>query len=108
MRLPIVEETSILLYIDIDNYNENVQSVVGIRGGDQVLAMIARLLQKNAMKNEISARFADNIFASLIPGNQTGHALQHADKLCKKVADHLFEIDKKTLQLTLSMRDSGD
>lgn len=97
------DETSILLYIDIDNYNENVESVVGISDSDQVLAMIAELLQKKAIENEISARFADNIFASLVPGNRTDLALQHANELCKEVAGHLFEIDKKTLQLTLSV-----
>lgn len=97
------DETSILLYIDIDNYNDNVESVVGIQGSDQVLAAIADLVQKNKRKNEVSARFADNVFVSLLPGSQTSHALQHADRLCKDVAGHLFEIDKKTLQLTLSV-----
>ena len=97
------DETSILLYIDIDNYNENVASVVDIKGSDQVLAKIAAFVRKNTINNEISARFADNVFASLLCGNQTSSALQQANKLCKDVAGHLFEIDKKTLQLTLSV-----
>ena len=97
------DKTSILFYIDIDNYNQNVESVVGIEGSDQVLAKIAGFIRNNAMENEINARFADNVFVSLFPGNQTAKALQHANKLCAEVANHLFEIDKKTLRLTLSI-----
>jgi multidomain signaling protein FimX len=97
------DETSILLYIDIDNYSQTVESVVGIESSDQVLAKIADFVQKNTMSDQISARFADNVFVCLFSGNQTNDALQQANKLCKEVADHLFEIDKKTLQLTLSI-----
>ena len=97
------DKTSILFYIDIDNYNENVESVVGIEGSDQVLAKIAGFIRNNAIEGEVNARFADNIFVSLLPGNQTAKALQHANKLCTEVANHLFEIDKKTLRLTLTI-----
>ena len=97
------DETSILLYIDVDNYNRNVESIVGIGGGDQVLAQIAEIIKNNTLGNEIHARFGDDTFAILLPSNQINSALEHANSLCKEVEDHLFEIDKKTLQVTISI-----
>ncbi|MBT8125153.1 MAG: EAL domain-containing protein, partial [Gammaproteobacteria bacterium] len=98
------DKTSIFLYVDIDNYNETVESVVGVGDSDQVLAKIASFLQKHTMESSINARFADNVFVSLLPGNQTSsNALKNANELCKEVAGHLFEIEKKTLRLTLSV-----
>jgi len=97
------EQSTTLLYIDIDQYVQKVQAVVGISCTDAVLAAIAGFIQRHTENGEVNARFADSAFTCLLPSGNMETAIARANTICNEVAEHLFEIENKTLQLTLSI-----
>ncbi len=94
---------SVLLYIDIDNFQENVQTRLGMAASDAVLNDIASLIKAHCGKDEILARFGDGTFVLLASDLNADTAVERAEDLCRKVEDHIVDVAGKTLQLTLSV-----
>ncbi|HEY7886301.1 MAG TPA: diguanylate cyclase, partial [Cellvibrionaceae bacterium] len=92
-----------LFYIDINDFAESVQAVLGIAGTDKAVVDLATLLKSTLADDEILARFGDSTF-TLLTGKITAEkAQQRARDLCKKIEDHIVDVDGKTLQLTASI-----
>ncbi|ODS24292.1 hypothetical protein AB835_04505 [Candidatus Endobugula sertula] len=91
------------IYIDIDRFSKKVKSVIGITESDQLLKRVANFIKEHYTENDIVARISDHAFGIISHSNDPGALLDQGNQLCKKVSDHLFEIDKKTLQVTLSI-----
>lgn len=95
-------ETGALAYIALDNFM-SLKAQVGIAGADLLLGDLANILREHAAENAILARLSDDAFCLLCqPGDDKALAAQ-CERLCKTVEDHLFEINGRTVQLTLSI-----
>lgn len=95
-------ETGALAYIALDNFM-SLKGQVGIAGADLLLGDLANILREQAPDNAILARLSDDAFCLLCqPGDDKALAAE-CERLCKAVEDHLFEINGRTVQLTLSI-----
>ncbi|MGM0766897.1 MAG: EAL domain-containing protein [Pseudomonadota bacterium] len=95
-------ENGALAYIALDNFM-SLKGQVGIAGADLLLGDLANMLREHAPENAILARLSDDAFCLLCqPGDDKALAGQ-CENLCKAVEDHLFEINGRTVQLTLSI-----
>lgn len=95
-----------LAYIRVDRY-PNLQAELGISGIDLLLTDIANILRKHFPKDAQLARFGDDIFCVLIPG-QTPEAQESSLKgLLKAIEGHLFDVSGRTVQTTLSIGAAG-
>lgn len=95
-------ETGALAYIALDNFM-SLKGQVGIAGADLLLGDLANILREHAPNNAILARLSDDAFCLLCqPGDDKALAAE-CERLCKAVEDHLFEINGRTVQLTLSI-----
>lgn len=97
------EKTSVFLYIEIDNFVEQIQPAMGVSGSDTVLRDLANVLKEQCRPTDILARFGDNSFSLLMINSNVDTALKLAERMCKKVEDHIIEIEGRTLQTTLSI-----
>ena len=92
-----------LIYIDIDRYAEQVQSAFGVAGADSALSNLADLLRKQVSEDDVLARFGDSAFTLLAPNIKADAAVLKAENLCRSIADHIVEVESKTIQLTASI-----
>ncbi len=91
-----------LFYISLDQF-DTVRTEIGIAGSDKVLTDFATLLTKKSSKSDTVARFADDVF-TLISSIDDGEAAQEwGESLRADIEGHLFEVDKRTVQLTASI-----
>lgn len=91
-----------LISIEVDNFADKIQSVVGVAGSDIVLSDIAALLKSTAPNADTIARFSDNSFSLLVANTSADEALNLAQSLCRKMEDHIVEVEGRTLQTTLT------
>ncbi|MGF2686972.1 EAL domain-containing protein [Marinobacter sp. DUT-3] len=95
-------ETGALAYIALDNFM-SLKSQVGIAGADLLLGDLANMLREHAPEKATLARMSDDAFCFLCqPGDEKALANQ-CEALCKTIEDHLFDINGRTVQLTLSI-----
>lgn len=94
---------SSLLYIDIDNYAEQVHASFGLAGADVVLGDLAALLREKIQDRELLTRFGDSTFTLLIPDITADSAVTRAEQLRQAIEDHIVDVEGKTLQLTASV-----
>jgi len=92
-----------LIYIDIDDYTERVQSAFGVAGADAALSDLANLLREHVSDSDVLARFGDSAFTLLAPNIKADAAVLKAEKLCHGIAEHIVEVESKTIQLTASI-----
>ena len=97
------EQTSALLYIEIDNFFTQIQPNLGMAGSDAMLCDMAELLGSTTGDADTLARFADETFAILARGTNADAALARAEALCRTVEDHIVDIEGKTVQATISI-----
>lgn len=94
-----------LALLRIDRYS-SVLGEIGLADSDLLLADCAQLLRQHFGERAQLARFADDSFAVLLPG-QLPQAEEALRGLLKKVEAHLFEIGGRTVQITLSIGAAG-
>ena len=95
-------ESGALAYIALDNFM-SLKSRVGIAGADLLLGDLASILQEHAPEGATLARLSDDAFCLLCqPGDEKELASQCED-LCKTVENHLFDINGRTVPVTLSI-----
>jgi diguanylate cyclase (GGDEF)-like protein/PAS domain S-box-containing protein len=97
------EVNNALLFIEIDHFKTKVESIVGIDGANQVLATIAGFLQTHTDTIDFIARAGDKAFAIITSENNLEKLLNIGNTLCRSINDHSFEIDNKTLRLSISI-----
>ncbi len=93
-------------YIRIDNY-ANLLADTGLAGIDLLLADMAGLLRTHFGEQTQLARFGDDVFTALQPGQTPEQSQASLSALLKKVEAQLFEINGRTLQTTLSIGCAG-
>lgn len=97
------EHGGIFLYIEVDNFVEEIQSSMGVAGSDLVLSNITEVLKSQLRSNDLLARFGDNSFAILAANTNIESALKLAENMCTHLHDHIIEVDGRTIQTTLSI-----
>jgi diguanylate cyclase (GGDEF)-like protein/PAS domain S-box-containing protein len=91
-----------LLYIGIDQF-EKVKTQVGVSGSDLVIADVARLLDDASTEEETIARFEGATYALLTPVWDRAKLEARMDEVIKLVADHICEVEGKSVSPTISI-----
>jgi diguanylate cyclase (GGDEF)-like protein/PAS domain S-box-containing protein len=95
-------QQSTLVYLRVDRY-ANLQAELGLSGIDMLLADLANLLRRQAPAEAQLARFGDDVFSALLPGATPEQIVDDLQQLLKTVEGHLFEVNGRTIQTTLSI-----
>jgi diguanylate cyclase (GGDEF)-like protein/PAS domain S-box-containing protein len=95
--------TNALLTAEVDNFLEKIQPDLGVASSDHLLAAVAAIVREHCAGADTLARFADNAFSILLTDTTADTALKAAEQLCKAVEEHIFDVDGRTLQTTLSI-----
>ncbi|MGX5221041.1 EAL domain-containing response regulator [Pseudomonas segetis] len=99
-------QPSSLAYIRLDQY-ATLLADIGIAGIDMLLADLASLLRTHFAGEAQLARFGDDVFAALQLGLTPEQAEPGLKVLLKKVEGHLFDVNGRTAQTTLSIGVAG-
>jgi len=95
-------QTGALAYIALDNF-QSVKQQAGIAGTDLLLGDVATLLKSNTGEGITLARLSDDAFCMMcMPCDDKGMAMM-AEGVCKAIDDHLFDINGRTVPLTVSV-----
>lgn len=92
-----------LIYLEVDHFEAQVHSVMSVADADLVLGDLAALLSKYSREGETLARFGDDNYMLLIPSIKADEALARAHEISSAMADHIVDIDNKTLQLNFNI-----
>ena len=96
------KQTAILLYISIDHFSR-IRSEAGISNADLVLGDIASVIRGAVDSNYMMARFGDDVFTVLIPGNDKSAAEELAETVRALVEGHMSEVSGKSYDTTISI-----
>ncbi|MFO8142011.1 MAG: EAL domain-containing protein [Marinobacter sp.] len=95
-------ETGALAYIALDSFI-SMKAQVGIAGADLLLGDLATLLREQAGDDITLARLSDDAFCLMcLPCDEKTMEIT-CERVRKAVDDHLFEINGKTIPLTVSI-----
>jgi diguanylate cyclase (GGDEF)-like protein/PAS domain S-box-containing protein len=95
-------EFSTVLYMAVDGFSDIVTEA-GISNADVLIADISGHIKSLLDESQLLARFSDDVFTLLYPDGSKKKALEFAEKIRSSVAEHLFEADGKTHQITISI-----
>ncbi|KZY39176.1 MULTISPECIES: EAL domain-containing protein [unclassified Oleiphilus] len=90
-----------VLYLAIDNF-QKIKTNFGMADADLVLRDLAHVIDSNRKSDHHLARLSDDVFGLICPAQNGDDAVEVAQAYGQAVEDHLFEVDGKTIQITLS------
>lgn len=93
-------------YILLDRA-QTLQLNLGVASIDLLLADLGNLLRNHFPQEAQLARFSDDVFAVLLPGQAPDDTQGLLGNLLKKIEGHLFDIHGRTAQVTLSVGIAG-
>ena len=99
-------QTACVAYIRVDRYAA-LLAEAGLAGIDLLLTDLAHLLSAHFGSNAQLARFGDDVFTVLLAGQTPEQSQASLSELLKKTESHLFEINGRTLQTSLSIGAAG-
>lgn len=88
-----------IIFLDIDFF-KNVNDTLGHDVGDEVLIEIADIISQNVRENDFVARWGGEEFVITLHNTDKSQAEKLAEKLRKKVEEHIF---KSAGKLTISL-----
>lgn len=91
-----------LLYIEYDQHNQ-IKGEYGIAGVEKVTQETAKWLASRIDEKYILARLSDHSFGILINEKSSQVPKQLAEKMCKDIKEHLFDIEGHTVKTTFSI-----
>jgi diguanylate cyclase (GGDEF)-like protein len=92
-----------LLLLDVDNFKD-YNDTYGHPAGDEVLCMLARLLQATVRASDFVARYGGEEFAVLLPQTDTNTALKIAERIRAAVALHAFPRRPMTISIGVALQ----
>ena len=95
-----------LVLFDIDNF-KSINDTYGHDGGDIVLKTIADVIQSEARKGDISARWGGEEFVLLLPETDIKDAMAQAERLRAAIANALISVNECTLSISASLGVAG-
>lgn len=93
--------SQIVLHIGIVNFSD-LKTKAGIAGTDVILKELAEVYARHQPKGSMLARYGDDSFALLIGSGNIDTLKADALKVRKEIADHLFEVDGRTLPVEVA------
>ena len=90
-----------LVVWDIDFFKK-VNDVYGHAAGDQVLKLVATILNKNMRETDFIARFGGEEFVSILPATDIKAAQLVTDKLRELIATSNFHFREEAVKITVS------
>lgn len=90
-----------LVVWDIDFFKK-VNDNYGHSAGDQVLKLVASILNKNMREIDFIARYGGEEFVSILPNTDLKNAQIITDKLRKLIAESNFHFREKAVKITVS------
>ncbi len=95
-------QTGALAYIALDNFM-SMKGQVGIAGADLLLSDLANLLKQQVDEEVVLARLSDDAFCLMCQPCDEKTMAEHAERVRKAIEDHLFDINGRTVQFTVSI-----
>ncbi|WP_137887071.1 EAL domain-containing protein [Pseudomonas sp. 2FE] len=95
-----------LAYIRVDRYT-SLLAETGLAGIDLLLTDLANLLRAHFVGEAQLARFGDDVFTVLQPGQTPEQTQEGLAELLKKVESHMFDVSGRTVQTSLSIGIAG-
>ena len=96
-------QTSVsILMFDIDHFKA-FNDTYGHEAGDAVLRGIGGVLKCNSRREDIACRYGGEEFLLILPDTTLEDATKRAEHLLKKVRQHNFVYQEKTLSVTISI-----
>lgn len=97
------EAQSCVFYMALDDF-QSIKGDLGIADADLILRDLANILESKAESdNTTIARLSDDVFGLIAPVASQEEASEIASAYLSLVEDHLFEVEGKTMQITLSI-----
>jgi multidomain signaling protein FimX len=91
-----------VLYLAIDKF-QKIKTNFGMADADLVLRDLAHVIDSSRDSSHQLARLSDDVFGIICPAKNGDEAISIAETYGQAVEDHLFEVDGKTIQITLSI-----
>lgn len=91
----------VLIVWDIDLF-KNVNDNYGHTAGDQVLKLVAKILDENSRETDFLGRYGGEEFVSILPATELNGARLISDKLRELVASSNFHFGKEPVKVTIS------
>ena len=91
-----------VLYLSFDHFQQ-IKSDIGMADVDLILRDLAHLLDEHTDESRTLARLSDDVFGLICPCHNQQEAIQIGEQYLKLTEDHLFEVEGKTRQITLSI-----
>ncbi|MBW6471796.1 MAG: GGDEF domain-containing protein [Anaerolineaceae bacterium] len=91
-----------LVMLDVDQFKK-VNQENGNLIADQILVELSQMLRGEFRPRDQVWRISGEEFVILLPNIDCKHAQILAERLLQHVREHIFEIDQKTIQITISM-----
>ncbi|MEX0624586.1 EAL domain-containing protein [Saccharospirillum sp.] len=93
--------SQIVLHFGIVNFSD-LKTKAGIAGTDVILKELAEVYARHQPKGSMLARYGDDSFALLIGSGNIDTLKADALEVRKEIADHLFEVDGRTLPVEVA------
>ena len=97
-----IKQALTAVVFDLDHFKQ-INDAYGHAIGDQVLIHVAKTVSETMRQGEIIGRYGGDEFALLLPGSNSAHAQQIAERLREKMANATIATPKGDLSLTLSL-----
>ncbi len=95
------QDMSVLL-CDIDHFKK-INDTYGHDAGDCVLVRISDIFQNSLRKQDIVARWGGEEFLFMLPETHAQEAYILAEKIRKKISEHAFTVNEKSINVTVSI-----
>ncbi len=90
-----------MIMLDIDQFTK-VNQENGNLIADQILLDLAHMIRDGFRQRDLVWRISGEEFVIMLPNTECKHAQLLAERLLQQVRDHVFEINKKKIQITIS------
>lgn len=91
-----------LILIDVDNF-KSINDTYGHITGDQILRQFAGILQNNTRVDDVITRWGGEEFAVILPQTDVEEAFIIADRIRRKIEEHIFSYEEIICNITVSV-----
>ncbi len=95
------KDQAIVAFISIDNIG-HIHAAAGLAGSDSAIIEIANLLKQNLLPYDVY-RFGESSYTTILKNASAEEAVVKANEICHAVENLLINIDKRTVQTTVSV-----
>ncbi|NLS12655.1 diguanylate cyclase [Vibrio sp. SM6] len=97
-----IEGKSSLVIFDIDHFKK-INDTYGHNAGDEVIKYTADVLRKTARVSDFCGRYGGEEFTVLLPNTTADQAKYFAERLRKRIAAEILNVDGKLIRFTVSL-----